>query len=171
MKEFLKDYLKATGKGLGKLIKALVISSLINFLVLLIGLYIIDIPYFALVALAIALVDLLPVLGAGMVLVPWAIIVFFMGNVNLAISLVVLFVITFVIKQLTEPLILGKSVGLNPFFTIIITIGSMLILSPGIGAIVGSVASMLIGSFLEVKSAYKEIEEKDEDKNDEKDLT
>lgn len=154
MKEFLKDYLKATGLGLGRLIKALLISSMINFIVLLVGLYIIDIPYFGLVALGIAIVDILPVLGAGTVLVPWAIVVFFMGNINLSISLVILFAITFVIKQVTEPLILGKSVGLNPILTIIITVISMIVLSPGIGAIVGSIISMLVASYLEVKRAY-----------------
>lgn len=73
-KEFLKKYLKEAGLGLKDLLRALIISSIINFVVLAIGLGILKIKYFILIALLIAIVDLLPVLGTGMVMIPWAII-------------------------------------------------------------------------------------------------
>ena len=99
-KEFFKNYLKRTGIGLKDLIKALIISSLINFVLLSIGLGILKIKYFIRVALLIAFVDLLPILGAGMVMIPWAIIEFFMGNIKLGISLGILFFVSFIIKQI-----------------------------------------------------------------------
>lgn len=154
-KEFLKNYLKRTGIGLKDLIKALIISSLINFVLLSIGLGILKIKYFILVALLIAFVDLLPILGAGMVMIPWAIIEFFMGNIKLGIGLGILFFVSFIIKQIVEPIVLGKSIGLNPFLTILITLVFMFFLSLGIGAIVGPIVSMMLGSYFELKKVYE----------------
>lgn len=163
-KEFLKRYLKATGLALKDLIKALLLSSLINFVILAIGLGVFKIKYFILIAFLIALVDLLPFLGSGIVLIPWSVILFFMGNVKLSISLAILFVLTFLVNQILRPIFLGKSIGLKPVFTILITGISMLILSPGLGALVGSIISMMLGVFFEVKEAF-DIEKNKKDAN------
>lgn len=166
-KEFLKKYLKETGLGLKDLVRALLISSIINFVVLAIGLGILKIKYFILIALLIAFVDLLPVLGAGMVMIPWAIIEIFMGNMKLGFSLGILFALTFIIKQIIEPIILGRSIGLNPFLTILISVSFMIFLSPGLGALVGPIVSMMIGTFLEVRKAF-EFEKNQDEKIEEK---
>lgn len=163
-KEFLKRYLKATGLALKDLIKALLLSSLINFVILAIGLGIFKIKYFILIAFLIALVDLLPFLGSGIVLIPWSVILFFMGNVKLSISLAILFVLTFLVNQILRPIFLGKSIGLKPVFTVLITGISMLILSPGLGALVGSIISLMLGVFFEVKEAF-DIEKNKKDSN------
>lgn len=163
-KEFLKRYLKATGLALKDLIKALLLSSLINFVILAIGLGVFKIKYFILIAFLIALVDLLPFLGSGIILIPWSLILFFMGNVKLSISLAILFVLTFLVNQILRPIFLGKSIGLKPVFTVLITGISMLILSPGLGALVGSIISMMLGVFFEVKEAF-DIEKNKKDAN------
>ena len=163
-KEFLKRYLKATGLALKDLIKALLLSSLINFVILAIGLGVFKIKYFILIAFLIALVDLLPFLGSGIVLIPWSVILFFMGNVKLSISIAILFVLTFLVNQILRPIFLGKSIGLKPVFTVLITGISMLILSPGLGALIGSIISMMFGVFFEVKEAF-DIEKNKKDAN------
>ncbi|MDU2202481.1 MAG: AI-2E family transporter [Anaerococcus hydrogenalis] len=163
-KEFLKRYMKATGLALKDLIKALLLSSLINFVILAIGLGVFKIKYFILIAFLIALVDLLPFLGSGIVLIPWSVILFFMGNVKLSISLAMLFVLTFLVNQILRPIFLGKSIGLKPIFTVLITGISMLILSPGLGALVGSIISLMLGVFFEVKEAF-DIEKNKKDSN------
>lgn len=163
-REFLKRYLKATGLALKDLIKALLLSSVINFVILAIGLGVFKIKYFILIAFLIALVDLLPFLGSGIVLIPWSVILFFMGNVRLSISLAILFVLTFLVNQILRPIFLGKSIGLKPIFTVLITGISMLILSPGLGALVGSIISMMLGVFFEVKEAF-DIEKNKKDAN------
>lgn len=163
-REFLKRYLKATGLALKDLIKALLLSSLINFVILAIGLGVFKIKYFILIAFLIALVDLLPFLGSGIVLIPWSVILFFMGNVKLSISIAILFVLTFLVNQILRPIFLGKSIGLKPVFTVLITGISMLILSPGLGALVGSIISMMFGVFFEVKEAF-DIEKNKKDAN------
>lgn len=163
-REFLKRYLKATGLALKDLIKALLLSSVINFVILAIGLGVFKIKYFILIAFLIALVDLLPFLGSGIVLIPWSVILFFMGNVKLSISLAILFVLTFLVNQILRPIFLGRSIGLKPIFTVLITGISMLILSPGLGALVGSIISMMLGVFFEVKEAF-DIEKNKKDAN------
>lgn len=163
-KEFLKRYMKATGLALKDLINALLLSSLINFVILAIGLGVFKIKYFILIAFLIALVDLLPFLGSGIVLIPWSVILFFMGNVKLSISLAMLFVLTFLVNQILRPIFLGKSIGLKPIFTVLITGISMLILSPGLGALVGSIISLMLGVFFEVKEAF-DIEKNKKDSN------
>lgn len=153
-KEFLKRYLRATGLALKDLIKALLITSVINFVILAIGLGIFKIKYFILIAFLIALVDLLPFLGSGIILIPWSVILFLMGNLRLSIGLAILFVLIFLVNQILRPIFMGKSVGLNPIFTILITGISMLIFSPGLGAIVGSIISLMLGVFFEVREAF-----------------
>ena len=81
---------------------------------------------------------------------------------KLGFSLGILFALTFIIKQVIEPIILGRSIGLNPFLTILISVSFMIFLSPGLGALVGPIVSMMIGTFLEVRKAFEF--EKNQDK-------
>lgn len=163
-REFLKRYLKATGLALKDLIRALLLTSVINFVILAIGLGIFKIKYFILIAFLIALVDLLPFLGSGIILIPWSVILFLMGNLRLSIGLAILFVLIFLVNQILRPIFMGKSVGLKPIFTILITGISMLIFSPGLGALVGSIISLMLGVFFEVKEAF-DIEKNKKDSN------
>lgn len=151
-RNFLKEFIGRTGVGIVKYIKAIVISSLINFIVLLFGLKYANVSYYGLIAFAIAVVDVLPVLGAGIVLIPWAIIVLIQGNTSLAITLIVLYVITFVLEQILQPIILGKSIGLKPLYTLGITLVCMFVLTPGVGAIVGALVSIMVAVFIDMKN-------------------
>lgn len=151
--DMLKEFLRKTGIGVKEFLKASIISAAISFIVLLIGLKIGDVSYYGLAAIFIAIVDVLPVLGSGIILIPWSIISYFMGNPHLALILIIVFVITFLIKQLLLPLLLGKSIGLKPLYTIIITLISMIVLTPAIGAIVGSVISIIIAVIIDMKKS------------------
>lgn len=153
--DMLKEFLRKTGIGLKEFLKASIISAAISFIVLLIGLKIGDVPYYGLVAIFIAIIDLLPVLGSGIILIPWSIITYFMGNPHLALILIIVFVITFLIKQLLLPLLLGKSIGLKPLYTIIITLICMIVMTPAIGAIVGSVMSIIIAVIIDMNKSRK----------------
>ena len=153
--DFFNDLIKRTGYGLKQFLKAMLISSIINFIVLLIGLRIANVPNYGLVALGIAVADLLPVIGAGIILIPWAIIALVSGNGTLAATLIVIYIITFILKQILEPIILGKSIGLKPLYTLGITVVSMIVLTPGIGAIVGAIISIVLGAYLDIKETRK----------------
>ena len=75
------------------------------------------IGYFVLVAFLISFLDFLPFFGTGTAMIPWAVYQFFMGDYQDDGSLVVLYVITQVVRQLLQPKMVGDSVGLNPLVT------------------------------------------------------
>jgi len=99
-------------------LRAQLILTSITFTELLIGLLILRINNALLIALLIALVDVLPILGAGTVLVPWAIITLLLGDTKLALSLALLYLIILLVRQLIEPKVLGKQIGVHPLFTL-----------------------------------------------------
>ena len=74
--------------------------------------------YSVAIAFAIAIVDILPVLGTGSIMIPWAIISILMSNWPMAICLLVSYAIITVIRQVLEPRVIGGQIGLNPIVTL-----------------------------------------------------
>jgi sporulation integral membrane protein YtvI len=99
-------------------LRAQLILTSITFTELLIGFLIIGIDNALLIALIISLVDVLPVLGAGTVLIPWSIINLILGSTKLGLSTALLYVIILFVRQLIEPKIVGKQIGVHPLFTL-----------------------------------------------------
>ena len=66
----------------------------------------------------IAVFDILPILGTGGILLPWAAVLFVMGNKPLAAGILILYVIITVIRNIVEPKIVGKQIGLHPLVTL-----------------------------------------------------
>jgi sporulation integral membrane protein YtvI len=100
-------------------IRAQAILSGLTYLVAFLGLVILRVDYASVIALLIMIVDILPVLGTGSVLVPWAIICLAMGNYLLAVGLFVLFLFITAFRKMIEPKIIGNSIGLSPLSTLI----------------------------------------------------
>lgn len=86
---------------------------------LIVNLFGLKIDYLITMALVIGFVDLLPLLGAGLVMVPWAIYLAFIGNWPVAIAVLAIWIIWAVIKQLIEPKFVSSEMGLHPIFTLI----------------------------------------------------
>jgi predicted PurR-regulated permease PerM len=72
-----------------------------------------------LIALLIALFDLFPIVGAGLILFPWAIISFIQGNIIKGIGLAALYLVVIIARQILEPKVIGRQVGLPPLVTLI----------------------------------------------------
>ena len=70
-------------------------------------------------ALFIGFVDALPILGSGTVMIPWAIISGINGDINLGIAIIVLLIIMSVVRQILEPKLVSKNIGVHPIFTLI----------------------------------------------------
>lgn len=111
-----------------KLFKGYLLLSFIAFCELYVGFLVIGIDYPLALAAVIALVDLLPVIGTGTVMVPWAIISALIGEVNLAIGLAVLYIITVIVRNFLEPKIIGMQIGINSLFTLIFMFAGLKIL-------------------------------------------
>ena len=117
-------HLKKLISTLGNYSKAEATLILISFIEVLIGLCLfkwigLNVEYPLLAALGIGFVDALPILGAGTVMIPWAIISAINGDLNLGIAIFVLYVIILVVHQLLEPRVVGNKIGIHPIFTLI----------------------------------------------------
>ena len=111
-------------KTLGGYLKAEATLILVSFVISLIGLYILKFTGFAiefplLIALGIGFVDALPILGSGTVMIPWAIICGINGDLNLGIAIIILLIIMSIVRQLLEPRLVSKNIGVHPIFTLI----------------------------------------------------
>lgn len=112
----IKDYIINT---LFVVIKSYILIMTITFIELSIGLSIIGVKNAIIIAFVIAIFDILPVLGTGGVMIPWAIITLIQGNITLGIELGVLYIIVTVIRNIIEPRIVGGQLGLHPIVTLI----------------------------------------------------
>lgn len=101
-----------------KMLRGQLILTLITFVGLWLGFIILKINNAYLWAFLIAFVDFLPVLGVGIVVIPWAIFCAVTGNSALAIGLAVLYIILALVRNFTEPKIVSHQIGINPLFTL-----------------------------------------------------
>ena len=111
--------------SLGKMFKAYVIIITITFCELSLGLSLLKLlniyegGYIFVIAALTAVIDIVPVLGTGTVLIPWALYNFISGNYSLAIGLLVIYACITVIRQVIEPKLVAAQLGLPAFLTIV----------------------------------------------------
>ncbi len=106
------------GSTIKKYIKSYIIIMSITYFELAIGLSILGVDKAIIIALLIAIFDVLPVMGTGGVMIPWTIINFMEGNTNLGIGLLILYVVVTVVRNIVEPKVVGDQVDLHPIVTL-----------------------------------------------------
>ena len=99
-------------------LKAQSIILSVTFIESFIGLTFIGVDYAFTLAIIIALLDILPVLGTGGIYVPWAIANFVMGNYRLGVALLVIYGIITVVRYMIEPKVVGQQLGIHPVLTL-----------------------------------------------------
>ena len=100
--------------GVLKMVKGYSLMFLITFFVLALGFLILGRKNFFMLALAVSVVDVLPVLGTGTVLLPWAVTELVFGRTLPAVGLVLIYLSVTVLRHVLEPKIIGKQTGLHP---------------------------------------------------------
>ena len=93
---------------------------LITFVTIFTGFLLLGVEHAFVISILVAFLDILPVIGVGTVLIPWSIFEIAMGNKSLGIGLLVLFIANSIIRQFSEPKIVGKSLDLHPIVTLIL---------------------------------------------------
>ncbi len=88
------------------------------FLVLTLGLWGLGVEFPLLFGGLIALLDALPVLGTGTVLIPWALISFLQARSGLGFGLLALYAVSSVLRSVLEPHLVGRQLGLPPLVTL-----------------------------------------------------
>lgn len=111
----IKEYVVGT---LFVCIRSYLIIMSITFIELSIGLTFIGVKHAMLIAFCVAIFDILPVLGTGGVMIPWAVLTLMRGNFTLALSLLLLYVVITILRNIIEPKIVGSQLGLHPVVTL-----------------------------------------------------
>ena len=91
---------------------------LITFVELCIGFLILQVPHAIPLALLVALIDIMPILGTGTVLIPWSIISLILGDFRMAIGIGILYIVITVIRNIIEPKLVSVQIGLHPVVTL-----------------------------------------------------
>ncbi len=123
----------------GGYIKSQLILSLGVFLILTVGFLFMGQPYGLLLAFALAVLDFIPIIGAGTVMVPWAVIDMVLAQYGEAAGLMAVWGVIVLFRRFAEPKILGNQTGLSPILSLVgIYVGMKL----------GGVLGMVVGPLL-----------------------
>ncbi|MCL2343914.1 MAG: sporulation integral membrane protein YtvI [Firmicutes bacterium] len=106
-------------RSLGSWAKAQLIMMGITFCELLLAFLLLRVPYSLLLAVVIALVDMLPVFGTGTILLPWAVIAALSGNNGLALGLFITEMVITLVRNTVQAKLLGDQLGLHPLVTLV----------------------------------------------------
>lgn len=77
-----------------------------------------DLSYPFTLAIIIAIIDILPILGVGTVLIPWAIWLLFTGEFGFATAVILTYIIIYIVRQFIEPKLVSKQLGVHPLITL-----------------------------------------------------
>lgn len=100
-------------------IQAQAILCILVYILSLIGFLILGVDYALAVALLVVVVDVMPILGVGSVLIPWAVYNLIAGNSFLGFGLIAMFVIITIVRRIVEPKVLGDAVGIGALSALI----------------------------------------------------
>lgn len=110
------------------------------YLVIAAGLLFMKVRYGYLIAIPIALLDMLPIFGTGTVLIPWTICKLLWGEYMYALALLAIWGVSQLVRQIIQPKVIGDSMGIS-------TIPSLILLYLGyrFAGIAGMIAAVPLG--------------------------
>ena len=112
--------LRTTALGaFGGYVKAEFLLSVGVFFILLTGFFLIRQPYGLLLSLGLAVMDFIPIIGAGTVMVPWAFVALFTGDLSAAVELMAIWGVIALFRRVMEPKFVGDQTGLSPILSLV----------------------------------------------------
>lgn len=117
--EKTKHVMQSLKKALAGYLFAQLTLISITYCIVLVGLLILGVDYPITIAFIIAIVDLLPYLGTGLIFLPWIFYTFFVNQMSLTIGLSILYGIVVIQRQIMEPKILSSNIGVDPLATLL----------------------------------------------------
>lgn len=136
---FLGNVKRTAVAAFGGYVKAQLILSAVIFFILLVGFVVIRQPYSVLLAFLLAVLDFIPIIGSGTVMVPWAVIDVFTGDWRHAVELMVIWGVVALFRRAAEPKVVGDQTGLSPILSL---------MSIYVGMKLGGVLGMILGPVL-----------------------
>lgn len=122
--------------ALGGYVRAQLILSLAVFFILLIGFSLIGQGYALLLAFLFAVMDFIPIIGSGTVMVPWAVVSLITGDYRKTLELMVIWGVICLFRRVAEPKVVGDQTGLSPILSLV---------SIYVGMRLGGVLGMVLG--------------------------
>ena len=105
----------ATGvSSIRKVLVSYLLIMCMSFCELSIGFLLLRVPYAVGLAMLVAVIDILPILGTGTVLIPWAIIAAVLGKLRMALGVGLLYIVMMIVRNIVEPKLVGHQMGLHP---------------------------------------------------------
>ena len=138
--------------ALGGWVKAQLKLTLLSFGIVTVGLLLLGIPYAPVWGVLIALVDAIPVLGTGTVLLPWAFVCLVQGNSLRAAGLLVIALVAMVSRSFLEPRLVGKQLGLDPLMTLVALYAGFQIWGVG-GMLIAPLLCVAAGEVIKLRAA------------------
>lgn len=132
--------------AVGGYFKAQFKIMLVLMVILFAGLEIIDVKYSFLFALLISFLDFLPFFGTGAVMWPWTLVEVLTGNYFKAAVLIIIYLVCTIVKQVLQPKMVGDSIGISPFSTLVFMFIGYRLLGV-LGIIIGIPIGMVLVNF------------------------
>lgn len=129
----------------------LIVMGLVSS-VCIIGLIIIGSPYALLIGIGIGIFDLIPVLGAGGILITWAVYHFIVGNFSFGIGLMVIYGVVFLTRQMLESHVVGEQIGVHPIILLMSIYVGVFTMGP-VGIFAGPLIALTIKITMEADFA------------------
>lgn len=123
----------------GGYLKAQLLLTVGVFFILLGGFLLTGQGYALLLALGLSVLDFIPIVGSGTVLVPWAVVNLFVGQYEQAAAVMIIWGVVVLFRRVAEPKVVGNQTGLSPIVSLI---------SIYVGMRVAGVAGMILGPVL-----------------------
>ena len=132
----------------GSYLRAQLILVTICFFELLIALNLflslgLNVKYPLIFSIVISLIDALPILGAGAILIPWSIFSFITGDIKLGFAILILYVIVLAVRQLLEPKLISQKIGVHPLVTLVSMYSGFKLLGI-IGFLIGPIVMIIL---------------------------
>lgn len=129
-------------------IKAQLVIMLITSTLCSIGFALIKNPYFLILGIVVGLLDALPLIGLGIIMIPWAVGYFIIGNVRKGLVIAVVYIICYFVREILEPKLIGDNAGIGPLTSLVcIYIGYEIF--GLLGVFLGPIAYMIIQQMTE----------------------
>ncbi len=139
----LRRIYEHTVKAFSAYLRAQVAVMLVSMVIATTGLYLLGFNYILLGGVLVGVAELLPVLGPGTVLLPWAIFMLITGESTKCLGLIGIFVCITVVRQFVEPKVLGDGLGLHPLAAMAGSFIGLLVIGP-FGLFVGPLVLSLV---------------------------
>ena len=120
----------------GGYLRAELLLSVGVFFILLMGFFLIGQSYGLLLALGLAMLDFIPIVGAGTIMVPWAFLALFTHDYAQAIQIMLIWGVIAMFRRVGEPKVVGDQTGLSPILSL---------MSIYVGMRLGGVMGMVLG--------------------------